>query len=423
MPAPQRADASATPAQPFAPTHAERVDMARRHWFENGLRPTGLVNEAVIQSWMRCVRVHADQRRMITFDAVTPSRLHATLGRNRVLLEAARGELRNMEDALAGTESRVLLTDASGVVVHATHHPMAAHQPVLACSARVGINISEQRVGTTAPGITGRTGQACAVRGGEHYFDALREMRCAAAPIRDVHGRVAAVLDVSVEGREFGFDAMAVVSTYAATIENRLLRAQAGEQILLRFQASAALLGTPLEALAGVAADGRLAWLNGAAQRLLGPQPDGTPRAVLGVLGLDVFELLRLARSERLTMARLPSGLGVWLMASLPPGDGIDFRHAVTVDARGPSVAPSRAGDGAAESGPHPGADHDDAPSLQAHNRRLIEQTLAASSGNISLAARQLHVSRGTLYRCLARWRESDAGLDDGADSAPQRAG
>ncbi|MBS0343356.1 MAG: Fis family transcriptional regulator, partial [Proteobacteria bacterium] len=233
------------PRELFPRTRAQRVALARQQFFEEGTRPSGLVDEAVLQSWMRCRRTHTDSRRLIAFDAVTPSRLHATLGRSRELLEAARGELQHMESSLAGTDARVLLTDAQGVIVHATHHPTAAGQPVMRQTARVGINIAERVVGTTAPGIVACTGQAATVNGAEHYFDVLREMHCAAAPIRDVHGRLAAILDVSVEGRPFSFGAGQLVATFAATIENRLLVAQSQGRLLLRFQASPALLGTP----------------------------------------------------------------------------------------------------------------------------------------------------------------------------------
>ena len=136
------------------------------------------------------------------------------------------------------------------------------------------MNISERMVGTTAPGIVASTGLACTVDGAEHYFDVLREMQCAAAPIRGVDGRLAGVLDLTVEAQRFGFDAASMVALYATTIENRLLQAQSREQLILRFQASPTLLGTPLEGLAGIAADGTIAWLNGAGARLIGHLPE-----------------------------------------------------------------------------------------------------------------------------------------------------
>ena len=389
------------PLSPFANTHAERVALARQQFFEEGVRPSGLVGEAVIQSWMRCMRTHADTRRVVAFDAVTPSRLHGTLGRNRELLEAARLELASMESSLAGTDSRVLLTDAHGVIVHVTHHPAAAHQPILQKTARLGVNIAESVVGTTAPGIVTTTGQACTVQGAEHYFEYLREMQCAAAPIRDVHGRLAAVLDISVESRRFGFDAASMVALYATSIENRLLQAQSQDRLVLRFQASPALLGTPLEALAGIAPDGSVAWLNGAGMRLIGRLPESEPCDAEQLFGIDVAGLLRLSRHEAARPVRLASGLGVRLQARMQAHDGVDFRHAVNVPAEAPIDPTTPDASPQAATNTPPGSDG----TLRGHSRKLIEETLAANEGNISHAARQLHVSRGTLYRRLKSWQ------------------
>ena len=251
----------------FVSTRAQRIAQARQQFFEEGVRPTGLVSEAVIQSWMRCNSGRHQVAEALEFNHVSSSRMHATLARNQELLAAARQELVTMEASLSGLECRVLLTDAQGVIVHGTHNPLAAHEPLLSRATRVGVNLAESRLGTTAPGITKHTHQACTVTGAEHYFNCLQTLECAAAPIHNVQGQVAAVLDITVEGRSFNFDAASVVGMYATSIENRLLVAQSREHVVLRFQASPALLGTPMEALAGITADGQVGWLNGVASR------------------------------------------------------------------------------------------------------------------------------------------------------------
>lgn len=419
------------PRQLFASTPAQRVALARQQFFEEGVRPSGLVGEAVIQSWLRCSRTHADRQRIVPFDAVTPSRLHATLARNRELLEVARQELAQMENMLAGTDCRVILTDSEGVVVHVTDQPAAAHQPVLRKTARVGVNISERIVGTTAPGIVASTGQACTVDGAEHYFDVLCHMQCAAAPIRGVNGQLAGVLDLTAEARRFGFDAASVVALYATTIENRLLQAQSRDHLILRFQASPTLLGTPLEALAGIAPDGTIAWLNNAGARLLGRLPEAAhERDVECLLGHDLASLLRLGRPGRCEAAqplRLASGLGVWVQAHLKGPDGVDFRHAVAMPGEAAPIGIERSaqamavevGASGGDSAPVAHAAH--AETLRAHSRKLIEDTLAAHGGNVSQAARQLNVSRGTLYRRLRGWRDGEkreAGEDGAAPAS-----
>ncbi|MFM2035228.1 MAG: hypothetical protein RL459_493, partial [Pseudomonadota bacterium] len=45
------------PTQLFPSTRLQRIEQARDQFFEHGVRPTGLVGEVVIQSWMRCTSV------------------------------------------------------------------------------------------------------------------------------------------------------------------------------------------------------------------------------------------------------------------------------------------------------------------------------------------------------------------------------
>ncbi|MBP6894352.1 transcriptional regulator of acetoin/glycerol metabolism [Pseudacidovorax sp. 1753] len=383
-----------TPRQLFATTPEERTAQARTRFFDEGDRPSGLVAEEVLQSWMRCRRRHENPGRTIAFDPVTPSRLHGALSRNRALLDAAATEIAAMEGALSGTDCRVILTDREGVLLHVTHHPMAPQQPVLGRTARLGVNLAESVVGTTAPGIVLCTGQASTVEGGEHYFDTLRQVHCAAAPIRGVDGRLAGVLDLSVESRRFGFDAGSMVGLYATVIENRLLARQSGEHLVLRFQASPALLGTPLEAMAGVSQDGRVAWLNTAASRLLGPLPrDPLARSAVRFFGRDLHGLLRLGGGDGARPLRLTSGLGVWAQVRLPGSDGLNLRHGVALSSptRTPPPAPL----------PDAGGIEPAPATLRGLQQDLIERTLQESGGNIARAARQLGVSRGTLYRRL----------------------
>jgi transcriptional regulator of acetoin/glycerol metabolism len=257
----------------------------------------------------------------------------------------------------------------------------------------------------------------------------LCHMQCAAAPIRDVTGRLAGVLDLTVEARRFGFDAASMVALYATTIENRLLQAQSRDHLILRFQASPTLLGTPLEALAGIAPDGTIAWLNNAGARLLGRLPEAADeRDVECLLGHDLASLLRLGRREAAQPLRLASGLGVWVQAHLKGADGADFRHAVAVPGmQQPSSAPLEHAANAdliedrTASIPATADESEATPqhteTLREHSRKLIEETLAAHDGNVSQAARQLNVSRGTLYRRLRGWRDEEA-KDAAAPSA-----
>jgi transcriptional regulator of acetoin/glycerol metabolism len=396
MPLRTRMD-SGVPNQFFFTTPAQRIALARQRFFEEGTRPSGLVPEPVIQSWIRCTSAQARTSSHVAFDPVTSSRMHGALGRNRELLNAARPDLMSLESSLAGSDCRVLLTDGDGIIVHATHNPQAAQAPILHAAARVGVNLAEGAVGTTAPGIVAKTGVAATVLGAEHFYDCLQGFQCAAAPIRNVKGQLAAVLNLSVESRSFGFDAASVIGLYATSIENSLLQAQSREHLVVQFQASPGLLGTSMEALVGITSDGAVAWLNVMASRLTGTLPGALPLPAEDVLGLALPTLLRLIRSHAVQPMRLPSGLGVWVKARVQAEDGADFNHAVAVSASPMSLQ-----------APPITATHlpnmaDDA-TLGEHSRKFIEDTLTACDANISRAARTLGVSRGTLYRRLKSW-------------------
>lgn len=349
---------------PFFSTAAERLSWARERYFEEGQRPSGLVSEPVIQSWQRCLSAGLRPQQAPAFDPVTRSRVSHALARSHALLQSAADEFEQLDRMLAGTGCRTVLTDGQGIVLRATG-AVPGGRGILDVGTRVGVELAELQCGSTAPSVTAAGAGACSVSGGEHFFSALQQVHCVAAPIRTRDGSVAGVLDLSVEGRLFGFDALGIVKLAATAIENRLATQTLHEHLRLAFQIAPGLLGTPLEGLAWADGFGRLAWVNPAGAALLG----GSDGDVGTRFGLTVDQLL--AQGGDAAPQRLPSGLSVWLAVTAP----------------GARAAPP----------PGPAA-------LTEVHRQHIEATLAQCRGNISAAARRLGVSRGLLYRRLRAW-------------------
>ena len=409
-------------AQPFFSTPEQRLALARQRYFEEGVRPSGVVSESVLQSWSRCLQARRHPDEAVQFNPVTASRTHSALSRSRLLLETAATELHQLQATLAGTACTVLLTDPQGVVVHSARTGENADEALMPLARRIGVCLAEGAIGTNAPGVTAHTGQASLVRGGEHFFGSIQLMHCAAAPIRDVNGRVAGVLDVSSEHRPFGFDAAAVVGLYATAIENRLLQAQSAEHVVIHLQTAPGLSGTPLEGLVGVKADGRIAWVNGAAACLLGSGAcSAIGLLVNNVFELDLAALAALTRRREPALHRLPNGLNVWLQASMQARDGAKgavfqlgcapprAAAAAALPARSAPCPEGAEGSecAATEPGLHQGPKTARATAYAASatwrdsEQHLIEATLQACEGNVSKAARRLGVSRGLIYRHL----------------------
>lgn len=383
--------------QPFFTTEEQRITLARERFFEEGCRPSGLIDEGVIQSWYRCMQACRNPNESAGFNTVTRNRIHSVLSRNRMFLDAAADEMQRFETMLAGTACRAMLLDASGVVIHATRST-ASHDQLLQTASRVGVNLAEENTGTTAPGIVVRTGQPCTVRSSEHFFNCMQALQCAAAPIRNIHQQLVGVLNVSIESPSFGFDAASMVAMHATAIENRLLQTQSREHIVVKLQTIPTLLGTPLEGLAGVNSDGMLAWVNGVAARLLGVPQTGPWTQLDEVFGLESRELAALIRRTDATMHRLPNGLTVWLLAHMQYADGAKEVFSLGCPDESPpiTVAPEPAA-AAPDMTPTPPT------SLRETEQQLIERTLAEHGGNVSKTARALGVSRGLVYRHLNR--------------------
>lgn len=412
--------ASAPPSPPGPPWHpasaalqVQRATLVRQRFFHEGVSPAGHLSELVCQSWQRCVQAGLRHDRAPMFEPVSRSKANYLAGRDHVLLKAAQRPFDELQATLARSPCKVLLTDRDGVLLRVTP-PRADDGPVTRAGCRTGVDLGELLVGTTAPGVSARTGALCSVNAGEHFYDALAGVRCVASPIRNRHGVVVAVLDLTIEDQPFRFDARWLVQAYASTIENNLRIAQTRQQVLLRLHSSPSALQSPEAGLAAVDECGRVSWLNGPAAALVGVNPaDARQFKAEELLGCSLEQVLACTVTPAPRPLLLPNGLTVWMRAdyrdlgdgqrSDDPNDSED-RSAPQAQATAPTAAadtanPPPAGSGGGASAAN--ATNATSATLAQINRQLIDLTLADCHGNVSQAARRLGVSRGLLYRRL----------------------
>jgi transcriptional regulator of acetoin/glycerol metabolism len=381
---------------PFFPTQSDRVSLARRRYFEEGILPTGVVSDVVFQSWSRCHRSGQQQQDKIEFQAVSTSRNQLTLQKNRVLHAAWLNELPALSSALGFANCSVILTDSTGVLIGASPFEQR-EQRIIPTAHRAGINLSEECVGTSAPGIVIRTGKSASVLGSEHYFEAVSPMYCAAAPIRNIHGQLAGVLDISSEGVPFRFDPAAVVGLYAASIENRLLLAQSRDHLVVKFQFIPSIIDTPMVGMLGFDLGGRLVWLNSIASQLLGIHSDvstGEHRTIDQIFDANFPQLASVA-GRGVVAQRLRNGLHIFMTCEVRQ-KGVDSQSFVPkVEEKVDEKILATVEEIPAADSPLP------AVSLKQADADLIQKYLAEYNGNLTKVARRLKVSRGLIYRRL----------------------
>jgi transcriptional regulator of acetoin/glycerol metabolism len=189
--------------------------------------------------------------------------------RNLRLFDHAAPVMAMLHEQIVGSQSMVVLTDASGTVLHSVGDDDflgRARQVALA----PGANWSEAAKGTNAVGTALVEEQPVLVHADEHFLHANHFLTCSAAPILDPRGNVLGVLDVSGDRGSYHPHTMALVTMSARMIENRWLSDDPRHLLRLHFHRDAAGIGTLAEGILGVGADGRIAGCNRSALELLG---------------------------------------------------------------------------------------------------------------------------------------------------------
>ncbi len=245
---------------------------ARELFFQEGNVPLGLINDAVIRSWRRCVDEGRTIAERVEYNPVSRHPVSDLLARNRQLLVAAEPAMLQLADAVAGMGYGVLLTDACGAAL-AVHGSVDSGGRLMRKALRPGVDLSEHAIGTNAMATAIAERQAVSIIGAEHFFSQNHVFQCAAAPILAPDGTVIGSIDISRDGAGAHCPALPLVAECAVTIETALfLQLPAYVTVLLNW--TQAYLGSTAPALLSFGPDGEIVALNPACRALIGLSPD-----------------------------------------------------------------------------------------------------------------------------------------------------
>jgi transcriptional regulator of acetoin/glycerol metabolism len=365
---------------PLATQRLARIAQARRLAMQDASPAAAtLVEPWIVQSWQRCLAQGRRPQERIAFDVVSAAAMRRTAEANRLLVQAARPVLQQLAQALAQTRYFAILTNHEGVVID-SDGPIDRQDRRASVITRVGVDLSEPAVGTTAIGAALRELQPVWLHRGEHFFDDTAVYSCAGAPLLGPDGRCVGMLDLTgVEAAERP-ELRHLAAQAAQRIENALLL-QLPHQLVLRLRWPGLLPGPDGEGLLTLDEDGCVVAANRAARDMLPllrqPQP--------GLHGRDLFampwpHLFDAARHGQPLAVPLWSGLRLQVQAHLAGGGS------AAVQATAPAAAARTP--------------------LRDIETRLIRQAVAEARGNVAQAARTLGISRATVYRRLAQRRD-----------------
>ena len=236
---------------------------------------------------------------------------------------------------------------------------------------RVGVDLSEKSVGTTAISAALRELQPVWLHRGEHFFNDTSAYSCAGAPLFGPDGHCVGMLDLTgVEAAER--PELRHLATHAARrIENTLLL-QRTHRLLLRLNWPGLLLGDDSDGLISLDADGRVCAANRAARQLL---------PMLNTQGMELHgrDLFAMPWETLFDQARRGEIIEVplWSGLRLQARPELVGRSAGTTRASSPTLP------------------------LRDMETSLIRKAVEEARGNVALAARSLGISRATVYRKL----------------------
>lgn len=376
---------NAAPSLPMpAQQRLREIDQARRAVMFEGRALSELALTAWPQrpwlerSWQRCLAMGQQPGDAVAFNLVTESMRRRAAEHSRTLVQAAQATLQKLARAIANTRYFAILTDAQGIVVD-THGPIDHSDRRAHAIARVGVDLSERSVGTTAIGAALAEQTPVWLHRGEHFFEATSVYSCAGAPLFGPDGRCVGMLDLTgIEAQERP-ELQHLALQSARSIENAMVIAQP-HALLLRLNWPGHPLGSDADALVALDADGWVVGINSVARQTVASLAGGLCSGIppRPVHASDVFAMPWEGLFDAVRQGQ-PLEVPMWSGLRL---------HAL----------PQRAGDPAAAGAAlTPSA----RVPLKDIEVELIRKAVRDAQGNVMEAARRLGISRATIYRKL----------------------
>lgn len=358
-------------------TRLQDIAHARRAVIAEGRSATDVLVDQwsergwIERSWRRCLAQGHRPEQRLAFDLLPEQAMRRAEEAGRELLQAARPVMSRLARAIAGSRYFAVLTDEQGTVIGVDgvidRSDRRAH-----LITRVGVDLSERAVGTTAISAALIELQPVWLHRGEHFYDDTSCYSCAGAPLIGPEGRAVGMLDLT------GIDAAErpelkhLVVQSARVIENALALARP-HALLLRLNWPGRDFGDD-DGLLCLDRDGAIVGANPGARQMLGPR--AMVAGHCGELFATAWEtFFDLARREGAPLeVPLWSGLTLQVLPQLP--GQAQLPRSAAADSHLP---------------------------LRDLETELIRQAVQDERGNVMAAARRLGISRATVYRKLAQ--------------------
>ena len=354
------------------------IAVARRNVLEDrGSLQSSHIESWIERSWKRCLSKGYEPQTEVQFAQISSQDLRRVEVENHDLIRAAKPLMDKLGRAIANTNYFAILTNAQGIVIDA-NGPIDQTDKRARLISRIGVDLSEHAVGTTAIGAALTELQPVWMHRGEHFFNDNTAFSCAGSPLFGSNGQCIGMLDLTGIMVPERPELKHLTSLTARTIENALLLQQP-HNLLLRINWPGHPLGEDTDGLIALNSEGNILGANQTARFMVPQLTQLSTTSTMHASDLFAMPFSMLFDSSRRSHAAIEvplwSGLRLIALAMRPENERTN-RHI-----RADSAHASHA--------------------LRDVEADMIKQAVDQARGNIAQAARDLGISRATLYRKL----------------------
>ncbi|EJS9608730.1 sigma-54-dependent Fis family transcriptional regulator [Vibrio parahaemolyticus] len=226
-------------------------------------------NNWLSTSWIRSEQAGLKQRRRPEDIRVTPATLQDRRHQLNFLLETViQFALPLFNQLFAHSDSRLILTDADGVIIGSWGQPKF-REKLTEIALSSGACWQEKVKGTNAIGTAIIEAKPVSVIGDQHFIQHHRFISCSANPIFDHLGHLIGVLDITSEQKKHDFSTQVLVQNMVQQVENQLLNLIPQGHIRVDLACEKGLLNSGWQGIIIANEDGQILAHNQVASQLL----------------------------------------------------------------------------------------------------------------------------------------------------------
>ncbi|PTX53953.1 GAF domain-containing protein [Melghirimyces profundicolus] len=192
-----------------------------KRFIQEGTLDPSRIEKVIHESWSRCKELKVDPFRDSTDIVLTPKELEKRRNQLDVLITEAKSLMAELKAFLIDHEMIILLIDPDGFIL-----TQEGHRRTMDKAKRMrfipGAKWTEKTIGTNAIGTCLKTKKPIYVEGYQHFTVSSHDWCCAAAPVKTETGELVGVLDVSGPVGKSHPYLLGIVSTMAASLEEKI---------------------------------------------------------------------------------------------------------------------------------------------------------------------------------------------------------